>query len=204
MISHKHKFLFSHINKCGGTTVDTMLVKYCDKFSEDHIGIPVDKLYETLNQTKHQNMRQMINDKTKDYFKFSFVRNPWDKLVSVFYYRRLRYGLYTSIDFKQFIKHNVKKWKVDTISNENANALQYNWLCDFNGKLVTDFIGKIENFQEDFNTICDKIGIPRKQLPHKNATKHKHYTEYYDDETKQLVAEKYAKDIETFGYEFGE
>ena len=58
--------------------------------------------------------------------------------------------------------------------------------------------------QEDFNTICDEIGIPQLELEHKNKTHHDYYVDYYDDETIDMVAKAYQRDIEYLGYKFGE
>lgn len=219
MISHKHKFIFTHINKCGGTTIDTMLIKYCDGFKQSHAATlletlhsptPVNKLYGELNQVKHLSARQTLNSKSQNYFKFSFVRNPWDKLVSAYFYRKHRSGRYKSMNFRQFVKYRVKHWKINTTYSGKLNkkffwsADQYDWLCGSDGEVIVDFVGKVENFQNDFNHICDRIGIPQERLPHINKTKHKHYTEYYDVVTREIVERKFAKDIEYFGYKFGE
>jgi hypothetical protein len=142
----------------------------------------------------------------KDYFKFSIVRNPWDRLVSTWNdkvqhqwsehdknpYRIKVFKKYKDKDYDFFVKNVIPSEDIHTECLSNLIDLT-----------VVDFIGRFENFQQDFHTICDKIGIPQQELPHKNATKHKHYTEYYNDETRQIVAEKYAKDIEYFNYEFG-
>ena len=209
MISHTHKFIFTHINKCGGTTISNVLRQYGRRrFDHDKLSVRI---------------KDCIGD-PKDYFKFTFVRNPWDKMTSFYHYHSRRgwdihwpWDKNNPPEFKEFIKQiydesfdwktlwKGRPWKStyeQKVPLRVSNS--YMWLVDENDKLLTDFIGKVENLQEDFNVVCDKLGLPKQELPHHNKSNHKHYTEYYDDETKQIVAEKYAKDIEYFGYEFGE
>lgn len=175
MINHKYKFIFVHIIKTGGTSIEKFF-----RGRKDH---------KSASKIKKQLGENIWNE----YFKFTFVRNPFEKIVSQYHYNRHKWGLKDST-FKEYVKTWSDGQKISTFPQLN--------LFYIDEKL--DFIGRFENFQEDFNIVCDKIGIPQQQLPHKNKSKHKHYTEYYDEETKQIVAEKYAKDIEYFGYKFGE
>ena len=75
-------------------------------------------------------------------------------------------------------------------------------MCDEEENIKIDFIGSYENLNEDFKFVCNKIGIPQVELPYKNKTNHNYYTEYYNDETRNIVETKYAKDIEYFKYKF--
>ena len=187
MISHKHRFIFIEVPKTGTTTICSILKNNFDAVQP----------YKHLDIEQY---KEKFPKETSSYFKFSFVRNPWSRVVSL-YHRKEGMQMKSEMTFSEFvgwirlatdtcIMPTPKKYMIDFFKIDN--------------KLKMDFIGKFENLQEDFNTICDKIGIPQQQLSHKNPTKHKYYTEYYDEETKQIVAEKYAKDIEYFGYEFGE
>ena len=195
MISHTHKFIFTHIPKTGGSSVHSSLNDYFEP-----------------NQWMHSLLQKDLKKCSNDYFKFAFVRNPWDLVVSMYHY-----VWYSEVmewwrtghrsrpwTFNRWVKsrhfRRPRGWK----KNRCYDGDQLCWVTSCDGQLIADFIGRFENLQEDFNIVCDKIGIPQKQLPHDNSTKHKHYTEYYDDETKQIVAKKYAKDIEYFGYKFRE
>jgi hypothetical protein len=75
---------------------------------------------------------------------------------------------------------------------------------DASGNRVIDFVGRFENLQNDFDAVCDTIGVPRQQLLNSNHIQRKRYTEYYDEETREIVAKHHARDIEYFGYKFGE
>ena len=159
---------------------------------------------------------------------FTFVRNPYERLVSRYTHMKayfqaekdrpktLHVGGAILPSLKKYFNYHDIKFCEDNFDFSKfvefaENNIDPHWEPQTNkfisavGSLDNiDFIGKLENLQQDFNTVCDKIGIPQQQLPHINKSKHKHYTEYYDDETREIVAEKFAEDIEYFGYEFGE
>jgi hypothetical protein len=210
-ISHTKKFIFIKPMKVGGTSIISILRKHCDpsliRHGDKKFSHPMYKINPHDHETFSEVQLELPNYVEK-YFVFSLVRNPWERLVSQFFYLH-KTNSYRGIQrYKKFDKHAVNFIAhpfTDFGSDIPRRYMSfYDHLKNIEGKIDLNFVGKIENLQEDFNIVCDEIGIPQQQLPHKNKSKHKHYTEYYDDETREIVAEKYAKDIEYFGYKFGE
>jgi len=151
----------------------------------------------------------MSEEKFDSYFKFAFVRNPWDRAVSIFLNRHPSTGkgpwCHKHRKFSDFVK--AYKNASDYCKWPSAKKNQLDWLTDENGNMLVDFIGKFENLRGDFAVIIEKLGFGTElKLPHlkRRKTERKHYTEYYDDETRKIIAKTFAKDIEYFGYKFGE
>ena len=186
MINHENKFIFIHIGKTGGSTIERVLDPNV-KLDESRHTLGMGNTSFREKHWKITTYQKKYKKHFNAYFKFTFVRNPWDREVSRWKWFALARG--EDVSFKYHLQCKGNNYS--------------RWICE-DGQYLTDFIGRFENLQGDFDIICDKLGISRQELPHYNKTNHKHYTEYYDDETREIVARRYAGDIEYFGYKFGE
>jgi len=196
-----NNFIFIHIPKTGGTSIEKALDTNArpEKDASSDLG----NTYSEHKHWKTSDYETNCPELFDFYFKFMFIRNPWDRLVSRYEWQKfvmpeshINFKTITQRTFKEFIK-------------QRASAIFDKWcycdlVCDKNGKRVVDFVGRFENLQKDFNIVCDKIGHPRQQLNNTNHLKRKNYTEYYDNETLEIVTQVFQRDIEYFGYKFGE
>ncbi len=182
MKSNSYNFIFIDVPKTGGSSIITALRPFAT----------------SLN--KHYPMVNYIAEAQEDlggYFKFTFVRNPWDWVVSWYFYRKKQYN--EDIPFKE--------WLMDEKSPAYYFGMglafdQSFFIRDNNGDISLDFIGRFENIQEDFNYICSKLNIPFCTLIPSNQTEHNPYWEYYDDESRDFVGVKFEKDVNSFSYDF--
>lgn len=189
MVSNKHRFIFVHIIKTGGTSI------------EDFFGGRKIHKY-AINYKK-----EIPSNKWKNYFKFTFVRNPWDKMVSQYFYiKKNCREKYVPLSFKDFILAFDHCGESEYIQKKGVrityNPIQLPWIMDNLGYPLVDFIGRFETLQKDFDKICEKLKIQKHILPHENKSDHKHYSKYYDQETKEIIARKFKRDIEYFNYDF--
>jgi hypothetical protein len=212
----KHRFLFVHIAKTGGTSVRAALeglrwadpwywpMFICSRFSHlsgHRIGTKLPRHAKVI--AAKELLPKAFFDQL---FKFAFVRNPWDLQVSSFHHiRRERPAFLGGHDtFEAFLR-----WKLDPdrpyqYHVDTSIELQSDYLIDLHGHQVVDFIGRYERLHTDFATACARIGIAPPALPHtRRATdRSKDYRSYYTAETAELVARYFQKDIAMLGYTF--
>jgi hypothetical protein len=181
-------FIFIHITKTAGTSIGNA------------IGLPVKH-----HLTAKEVIAKIGKQKWNEAYKFTFVRNPWDKMVSLYEYRRRKDKTkITSRDiaFTEWVKLTIGPLS-DPFYYNNVKSFQpqVEWLKDDAGNMTIDFIGRFESINDDFEQIRQIIGTSE-ELPHLNATVRSNYRDYYTEETRQIVASWYHEDIEVFGYTF--
>jgi len=204
MISYDHNIIFVHIPKCAGSSIESFFIKNsktaCDLVPDCEVSAdwcdfklpcegPQHYTISTIRSILCSRNQQNLYD---EMFKFAVVRNPWSRMVSE--------SIYLSNTFKA--DYDIKTLcKMDYVGNHRFDINQIDFIS-INNNIEMDYVVKFENLNQSLDLLAGRLSVDNVKLPHTNKSNHKHYTEYYDDETKQMVAERYAKDIEYFGYEF--
>lgn len=192
----QQKCIFVHITKCAGISISKSLF---GNLGGSHLRIPHYQLI--FSQYEFE-----------EYFKFTFVRNPWDRLVSAFLFLKkggankqdrawAEENLSGFEDFEAF----VTKW----VNRKNVNTWkhfvpQYKFVCEPGGQTPkVDFVGYFERLDDDFAYVRQRLGL-HSSLQHLNKTSgsKKDFREFYSEATREIVADVYREDIRLFGYNF--
>ena len=144
------------------------------------------------------------------YFTFAFVRNPWDRMVSIYHFfhqggevsaqQRTEFA-----DFRSWLNNDdmiINPYFGPEIQRVLKTTPQAEWMKDENGTIAVDFIGRVERIDEDIQKLQEKIGLPRQSPPKMNPSNHSDYREYYDDETIDIVGKLFMDDIRLWNYTF--
>ena len=205
IFSHEHNFLFVHIPKVAGTSIQKALQPYAPVKPKDRVS----KLRSRVNLVNRNKPIYFPVHASWDYaqkrlgaelynkmFKFAFVRNPWDRLVSSYHYilensSHKRHGKINALDsFAAYVEYEIRRNKF----------LQCGMVTSC-GDLKVDYIGKFENLEKDFRYVCERIGVEY-NLPHVNQSPHTKYKDFYDDRLVDIVAKHWSNEIRLFDYSF--
>lgn len=179
-------YVFIHINKTGGSSIARAL-----GLTGEH-------------KTAMEKRRELGESAWSRRFRFTIVRNPWDKVVSHYHYRvatnQTSLGM-NRVDFKEWVSLAYGDNLPAYYDNPKMFMPQWNWISNENGSLAVDFVGRFENLEQDFKSICRRINQDV-LLPHKKKSKREHYRSYYDARAREIVRTWFKADIEEFDYEF--
>ncbi len=205
MISLEHKFLFVHVPKTAGNSMQNLLRKY----SEDNIvclaphqdGVERFEVRSDIYDIrKHSTLQEYRNELGRELFdqlfKFACVRNPWDRAISAYFSPHRGKVIWNKESFRQSLPKLPPVTCYLSLSPQEAGD---------KGPLgCIDHVIRFENLTEGYNRACELIGIESEPLPVRNKSKSKrdHYTAYYDDELIELVGQLFADEIKHFGYRF--
>ena len=226
MISRPLKLIYVHIPKTAGTSITssiedfensnfplnsykTFLLEKVSNFWHNYFYSKSEALF--CHSTALE-IKNSIGEKNWNTFsKFAFVRNPWDRLVSVYHYYR-QGGNKDNIDLaisskipSNFTTFVEKMYEISGLFPEDRISThlksQKSFIFDKDDKLMVDKVFRFENLYEDFQRMCDIFNL-NISLPHQRKSSHNNYETYYNKILKNKVEELYSEDIEIFGYNF--
>ena len=204
MISHSKRFIFIHVPKAGGTSVEWALRKYG---VWQHNADQYQSIY--YKHALARDLKRMMSTEFDRYYRFGLVRNPWDWVASNYAFNRGMHGVYLrhtnmteTPKVPEFaagwtFKHWLRWW-IDT-----CKPSQLQLMTDEQGSLLMNRVLRFEDLKGEFFGLCLRLRVLPRRLPHiyKNEAR-KPYPEYYDDESREWVAKHFAEEIRRFDYRF--
>ena len=206
IVSHAHRFIFAAIPKTGTHSVRRALREQLGPDDIEQVGLFVDKRFPwpELAQLRHGHLglaqvRPFLGeDVFARYFKFAFVRNPFDRFVSY-----CAFVTRETDEFQRDPRGVMRRILFDLRPMQHILFQpQHTFLVDENGALLTDAVGRVEQMQDSYDAICARIGIPRQPLEQVNSSRRGSYRDYYDQALVDGVAQLYQRDLDLFGYAF--
>ncbi|MFC4821009.1 sulfotransferase family 2 domain-containing protein [Dokdonella ginsengisoli] len=206
IISHRHRFVFVAIPKTGTHSVRQALRTILGPDDLEQVGLFVRKRFPfpELANVPHGHIsaaqiRPVLGEETfAGYFKFAFVRNPFDRFVS--------YCAFVSRDTGDFERAPLAFMKYVIRELRPFDHILFRPQCEFlvdaNGTLLMDYVGRTEEMQASYDTICARLGVASTPLERVNASSHRPYAAYYDEELVAMVAQLYRDDLALFNYRF--
>lgn len=204
IVSHKHRFIFFAVPKTGTHAVREALRAHLGEedweqqvlFGRQTLPIPQLAAIRHGHISVQQLRPHLPAARWDEYFKFGFVRNPFDRFVSTCFFLQRDNPAFAGTAVP-FMKRAITR---ERFRNRILVIPQSRLLTGADGEVGLDFVGRYESIQNSFDEICKRIGIPTATLPKKNVSKHKPYSDYYDDQLAAAVGEFYRTDLELFGY----
>jgi hypothetical protein len=194
VLDRSKKLLFVHIPKTGGTTIENLM------------DIPLEKenFYGVVNSLalQHYTAEKLRLELGKEYFdecyKFAIVRNPYERMISEYFFLPRRR---TFKQFLEFVRDIVHKKKYDTNLFYDHFKPQYEFVY-IDGELVVNSIGRFENFSEYVDQLIVDHNLNKEKFGHLGKGKYDKTVDYFEDPyCRQIINEIYQKDFEYFGYE---
>jgi len=206
IVSHRHRFVFAAVPKTGTHAVRQALREQLGEEDVEQVGLFVNKRFPWSDlaaiQHGHLSLQQVRpylgEDAFTRYFKFAFVRNPFDRFVSY-----CAFMLRGSDDFQRRPREVMHHFLfVQPPDQHILFQPQASLLTGEDGALLADMVGRVEDMQASYDAVCTRIGLRSRPLDRVNETRRGDYRSYYDQTLIDGVARRYAQDLELFGYTF--
>jgi hypothetical protein len=216
IVSHKHKFIFIAIPSTGTTSIQETLEQIFD-IKTDNFDVMEDDFSPVerggMAIRKHSEalvIRDIIGDyRFNSYYKFCFVRNPWDHIACQYFFSRKH-----PMVPKYFMDGSEDPWHIHVVKCKELGFNDYiiqlrnrikgymRYITDEREKIIVDYTGRFENMHADFETACKRIGVKALPVPHLNSTGKGNYRQHYNEESRRIVSDIYSTEIKAFGYAF--